>query len=157
MSPVLILLRHFTYHCENMSALALDVFLTGEFWLGLRKIHSLANQGNAVLQIQLEDWKQASRFVQYGFSLDGAGRNYTIHLTHLSGDFPDPMINHTGMMFSTKDRDNDNLQNSSCAHNHTGMTGADVPCMFYAQVMQQHVIPPLSQVVGGSTPVATPT
>ncbi|KAM9349961.1 angiopoietin-related protein 3-like [Symphorus nematophorus] len=92
----------------------------GEFWLGLRKIHSLAAQGNSVLHIQLEDWKQGRRFIEYRFYLHGPGSNYTIHLTHLSGYLPDPMSNHTGMMFSTKDRDNDNHQDSNCAHSHTG-------------------------------------
>ncbi|XP_071372491.1 angiopoietin-related protein 3-like [Centroberyx affinis] len=92
----------------------------GEFWLGLRKIHSLAAQGNSVLHIQLEDWKQGERFIQYSFNLEGPERNYTIHLTQLSGDLPDAMTNHSGMMFSTKDRDNDNHQDSNCAHNYTG-------------------------------------
>ncbi|XP_054482525.1 angiopoietin-related protein 3-like [Anoplopoma fimbria] len=92
----------------------------GDFWLGLRNIHSLATQGNSVLHIQLEDWKQNRRFIEYRFKLNGPEGNYTIHLTHLSGDLPDPMSNHTGMMFSTKDRDNDNHQDSNCAHNYTG-------------------------------------
>ncbi|GLD51303.1 angiopoietin-related protein 3-like protein [Lates japonicus] len=30
------------------------------------------------------------------------------------------MTNHTGMMFSTKDRDNDNHQEFNCANNYTG-------------------------------------
>ncbi|KAM7378965.1 hypothetical protein PAMP_004550 [Pampus punctatissimus] len=92
----------------------------GEFWLGLRKIHSLAARGNSVLRIQLEDWKQGRRFIEYRFYLSGPESNYTIHLTHLSGDLPDPMSNHTGMMFSTKDRDNDKNQDSNCANNYTG-------------------------------------
>ncbi|XP_037644180.1 angiopoietin-related protein 3-like [Sebastes umbrosus] len=92
----------------------------GEFWLGLRKIHSLAAQGNSVLHIQLEDWKQARHFIEYRFNLNGPESNYTIHLTHLFGDLPDPMSNQTGMMFSTKDRDNDNHQDSNCAHSYTG-------------------------------------
>lgn len=92
----------------------------GEFWLGLKKIHSLVTQGNSVLHIQLEDWKQARRFLEYRFNLNGPESNYTIHLTQLSGDVPDPMSNHTGMMFSTKDRDNDNHQDSNCAHSFTG-------------------------------------
>lgn len=96
------------------------VFPTGEFWLGLRKIHSLVAQGNSVLHIQLEDWKQGRRFSEYRFYLNGPESNYTIHLTHLSGDVLDPMRNHTGMMFSTKDRDNDKQQNSGCAHSYTG-------------------------------------
>uniref|UniRef100_A0A3B4ZCE7 Angiopoietin-related protein 3-like n=1 Tax=Stegastes partitus TaxID=144197 RepID=A0A3B4ZCE7_9TELE len=92
----------------------------GEFWLGLRKIHSLACQGNSVLHIQLEDWKQDKRFIEYRFHLDGPRNNYTIHLTHLSGNLPDSMSNHTGMMFSTKDRDNSNHQDSNCAHQQAG-------------------------------------
>ncbi|XP_059200418.1 angiopoietin-related protein 3-like [Centropristis striata] len=93
----------------------------GEFWLGLRKIHSLSAQGNSVLHIQLEDWKQGRRFIEYRFFLNGPDSNYTIHLTHLSGDhLSDPMSNHTGTMFSTKDRDNDSHQDSNCAHNYTG-------------------------------------
>ncbi|KAM8727450.1 angiopoietin-related protein 3-like [Acanthopagrus schlegelii] len=92
----------------------------GEFWLGLGKIRSLAAQGNSILHIQLEDWKQGRRFIEYKFLLNGPERNYTIHLTHLSGDLPDPMGNHTGMMFSTKDRDNDKHPGSNCAHNYTG-------------------------------------
>ncbi|CAJ1071742.1 angiopoietin-related protein 3-like [Xyrichtys novacula] len=92
----------------------------GEFWLGLRKIHSLSAWGNSVLQIQLEDWKQDRHFIEYRFHLHGPESNYTIHLTHLSGDLPDPMSNHSGMMFSTKDRDNDRQQDSNCAHHHSG-------------------------------------
>ncbi|XP_040027041.2 angiopoietin-related protein 3 [Gasterosteus aculeatus] len=92
----------------------------GDFWLGLRSLHSLVTQGSSVLHIQLEDWKQNRRFIEYRFNLNGPESNYTIHLTHLSGDLPDPMINHTGMMFSTKDRDNDKHQESNCAHDYTG-------------------------------------
>ncbi|KAM4605610.1 angiopoietin-related protein 3-like [Polymixia lowei] len=92
----------------------------GEFWLGLTKIHPLTGQGNSVLRIELEDWKQGKRFIEYSFSLEGPESNYTIHLTQLSGDLPDAMTNHTGMMFSTKDRDNDNHQDSNCAYNYTG-------------------------------------
>uniref|UniRef100_UPI0037E8E8A3 angiopoietin-related protein 3-like n=1 Tax=Semicossyphus pulcher TaxID=241346 RepID=UPI0037E8E8A3 len=92
----------------------------GEFWLGLRKLHSLAAQGNSVLHIQLENWKQDRRSIEYRFHLDGPESNYTIHLTQLSGDLPDPMSNHSGMMFSTKDRDNDRQHDSNCANNHSG-------------------------------------
>lgn len=102
------------------------VSLSGDFWLGLRSLHSLVTQGSSVLHIQLEDWKQNRRFIEYRFNLNGPESNYTIHLTHLSGDLPDPMINHTGMMFSTKDRDNDKHQESNCAHDYTGTAAAHV-------------------------------
>nr|XP_061795473.1 angiopoietin-related protein 3-like [Nerophis lumbriciformis] len=88
----------------------------GEFWLGLSKIHSLVAQGNSVLHIHLEDWKQSKRFIEYTFDLDGPESNYTLHLKLLSGDLVDPLENQTGVMFSTKDRDNDKKWDSSCAH-----------------------------------------
>ncbi|KAK6308745.1 hypothetical protein J4Q44_G00202080 [Coregonus suidteri] len=91
-----------------------------EFWLGLRKIHSLAGQGESILRIELEDWKEERRSIEYKFTLEGPQAHYTLHLTHLSGDLPDAMGNHTGMRFSTKDRDNDNHQDSNCAKNYTG-------------------------------------
>lgn len=103
--------------------------LTGEFWLGLRKIHSLAAEGNSVLHIQLEDWRQSKHIIEYRFYLNSPQSNYTIHLTHLSGDLPDSMSNHTGMMFSTRDRDNDNHQDLNCAHSYTGT--ADVLSQCY--------------------------
>ncbi|XP_051943647.1 angiopoietin-related protein 3-like [Hippocampus zosterae] len=92
----------------------------GEFWLGLSKIHSLVAQGNSVLHIHLEDWKHNKRFIEYTCDLDGPESNYTLHLKLLSGDLSDPMKNHTGMMFSTKDRDNNKHRHSNCDHNYTG-------------------------------------
>ncbi|XP_024909597.1 angiopoietin-related protein 3-like [Cynoglossus semilaevis] len=94
--------------------------LQGEFWLGLGKIHTLAAQGNTVLDIQLEDWKHSRHFVKYRFYLEGPESNYTIHLKYLSGDLPDLMGNHAGVTFSTRDRDKDGHRDSNCAHQQTG-------------------------------------
>ncbi|XP_053355508.1 angiopoietin-related protein 3 [Clarias gariepinus] len=94
--------------------------LENEFWLGLAKIYSIARQGDYILSIEVEDWKDERRFIEYMFTLDGPASHYTIHLTHLSGNLPDAMSNRTGMMFSTKDKDNDNLEESSCTRNYSG-------------------------------------
>ncbi|XP_062854085.1 angiopoietin-related protein 3 [Trichomycterus rosablanca] len=94
--------------------------LENEFWLGLAKIYSIARQGNYTLNIELEDWKEEKRFMEYAFALDGPASHYAIQLTYLSGNLPDGMANHTGMMFSTKDKDNDSLEDSSCTLNNTG-------------------------------------
>lgn len=101
--------RYHSRHCH-----------TGEFWLGLRKIHSLVAQGNSVLHIQLQDLKQARRSIEYRLNLSGPERNYTIQVTHLSGDLPDPMNSHSGVMFSTKDWDN--RGRSACSQNLSGAT-----------------------------------
>uniref|UniRef100_A0A8C1HLF8 Angiopoietin-related protein 3 n=1 Tax=Cyprinus carpio carpio TaxID=630221 RepID=A0A8C1HLF8_CYPCA len=94
--------------------------LEKEFWLGLAKIHSIAQQGQYILHIELEDWKEEKRFIEYTFTLEGPASDYALHVAPLSGDLPDAMSNHTGMKFSTKDRDNDNHDESNCARNYTG-------------------------------------
>lgn len=94
--------------------------LEKEFWLGLAKIHSIAQQGEYILHIELEDWKEEKRFIEYTFTLEGPASDYALHLAPLSGDLSDAMSNHTGMKFSTKDRDNDNHDESNCARNYTG-------------------------------------
>ncbi|XP_018552153.1 angiopoietin-related protein 3 [Lates calcarifer] len=94
--------------------------LEKDFWLGLKKIHSLAQQGAYILHIDLEDWKEEKHWAEYRFSLDGPSKDYTLHVSHFSGDLPDAMANSTDMRFSTKDRNNDNHRNSSCTRNNTG-------------------------------------
>ncbi|KAJ8279069.1 hypothetical protein COCON_G00061350 [Conger conger] len=95
--------------------------LSKEFWLGLKKIHSIARQSDSdILQIKLGDWKEQKRSIEYQFSLEGPDSNYTLHLTHLFGDLTDAMTNQTGMKFSTKDRDNDNHREINCAESYTG-------------------------------------
>ncbi|XP_061150850.1 angiopoietin-related protein 3-like [Syngnathus typhle] len=92
----------------------------GEFWLGLSKIHSLLAQGNSILHMHLEDWKHNKRFMEYTCDLGGPETNYTLGLKLLSGDLSDFMKNRTGLMFSTKDRDNDKNRDPNCAPNYTG-------------------------------------
>lgn len=94
--------------------------LEKDFWLGLKKIHSFTQQGVYILRIDLEDWKEGKHWVEYIFSMDGPSEAYTLHVSHFSGDLPDAMANSTGMRFSTKDRNNDNHQNSNCARSYTG-------------------------------------
>ncbi|KAL4635012.1 angiopoietin-related protein 3 [Arapaima gigas] len=94
--------------------------LESEFWLGLKKIYTIAIQNDTILQIQLEDWKGEKRSIKYSFTLEGPSSQYTIHLRQVSGDLPNAMANHTGMKFSTKDYDNDNDDDFNCAQNYTG-------------------------------------
>ncbi|XP_049911978.1 angiopoietin-related protein 3 [Epinephelus moara] len=88
--------------------------LEKDFWLGLKKIHSFTQQGAYILRIDLEDLKEGKHWVEYTFSLEGPSKAYTLHVSHSSGDLPDAMANSTGMRFSTKDRNDDNHQNSNC-------------------------------------------
>ncbi|XP_068599837.1 angiopoietin-related protein 3 [Brachionichthys hirsutus] len=92
--------------------------LQKNFWLGLKKIHSFTQQGVYVLRIDLKDWKEEKHWVEYRFTLEGPSRDYTLHVSHFSGNLPDAMANSTTRRFSTKDRDNNSHVN--CPHNHTG-------------------------------------
>ncbi|XP_034562428.1 angiopoietin-related protein 3 [Notolabrus celidotus] len=91
-----------------------------DFWLGLKKIHSLTKQGVYILRIDVEDWKEEKHWAEYRFSLEGPSKDYTIHVSHFSGDLSDAMANSTGMRFFTKDRNNDNHRNSNCARSYAG-------------------------------------
>lgn len=96
------------------------MFYADDFWLGLKKIHSLTQQGVYIFRVDLEDWREEKHWAEYRFSLEDPSKDYTLHISHLSGDLPDAMANSTGMRFSTKDRNNDNNRNSNCARNYSG-------------------------------------
>ncbi|KAK7944792.1 hypothetical protein WMY93_000520 [Mugilogobius chulae] len=94
--------------------------LQGEFWLGLRRIYSLFAQGNSILHVKLEEWKQSRRFLEYRFDLEGPQKDYALHLTPLSGDLPDLMGNHTETKFSTKNTKNNNQLHHNCTQDTGG-------------------------------------
>lgn len=88
--------------------------------MGLQKIYSLTQQGVYILRIDFEDWKEETRWAEYQFSLDGPSKDYIIQVSNFTGDLPDALANSTGMRFSTKDRNNDDNQNSNCSRSYTG-------------------------------------
>ncbi|KAI3368557.1 hypothetical protein L3Q82_025568 [Scortum barcoo] len=94
--------------------------LEKDYWLGLKKIRSLTQQGAYIMRIDLEDWKEEKHWAEYRFSMEGPPKDYTLHVSHFSGDLPDAMANSTGMRFSTKDRNSDNQGNTNSARNNTG-------------------------------------
>lgn len=91
-----------------------------DFWLGLKKIYSIAKHGLHILRIDLEDWKEGKHWAEYYFSLEGPSRHYTIHLRHFSGELADAMANSTDTPFSTKDRNDNKHRNANCPRNYTG-------------------------------------
>ncbi|XP_040895538.1 angiopoietin-related protein 3 [Toxotes jaculatrix] len=94
--------------------------LEKDFWLGLKKIHSIAQQGVYILRIDLEDWKEEKHWAEYHFSLEGPSKDYSLHVSHFSSDLPDAMANSTGTRFSTKDRNHNNYRSPNCARSYTG-------------------------------------
>lgn len=91
---------------------------TEDFWLGLKKIHSITQLRPYVLRIDVEDWKEEKHWAEYSFSVEDPSKDYSLHVSHFTGDLPDVMTNITGTKFSTKDRNN--ICSSDCARSCTG-------------------------------------
>ncbi|XP_048588394.1 fibrinogen C domain-containing protein 1 isoform X2 [Nematostella vectensis] len=94
---------------------------TGEFWLGLDKIHLLTNQTNTTVRVDLMDWAGATRYAVYDhFAVSAENRNYVLTLGSYSGTAGDSLSIHRGMAFTTKDREHDNFPPDNCAIHKTG-------------------------------------
>lgn len=98
-----------------------------DFWLGLKKIHSLTQHGAHILGIEVEDWREGKHWAEYHFSVEGPSNHYILHVDHFSGDLPDAMANATGTRFSTKDTNSDQ-RTPVCTR---GYTGKQFVCLFY--------------------------
>ncbi|XP_073499893.1 angiopoietin-related protein 3 [Phyllobates terribilis] len=84
--------------------------LGGEFWLGLQKIFSLSQQADYILHIELQDWKNNIRSVEYSFSLGNEDTSYTLQLSHLMGNVSGALPEHTSLPFSTSDHHSQHLK-----------------------------------------------
>ncbi|NXD51783.1 ANGL3 protein, partial [Corvus moneduloides] len=89
-------------------------------WLGLKKIYSIANQGNYILRIELQDWRGNRRHIEYTFSLGGPSTKYSLQLSRMSGSIPNALPEHTELRFSTADRAEDTASDFNCPENHLG-------------------------------------
>ena len=95
--------------------------LTGEFWLGLSKIHRLTKEGSNTLRVDLGDFEGNTAYANYStFSISDGSTEYILTVGGYSGTARDSLINpHNGMRFSTRDNDNDN-NGGNCAMHWTG-------------------------------------
>ncbi|XP_051553230.1 angiopoietin-related protein 3-like [Myxocyprinus asiaticus] len=93
--------------------------LISEFWLGLKKIYAIARQGDALLLVQIVDWRKEKHFMVYQYILGDAASNYTIHLKLRSSEPNSATDEHTGLRFSTKDH-SDGKNYPNCGQDYTG-------------------------------------
>ena len=84
-------------------------------WLGLDAIHAMTAE-SVMLRIDLVDLDGKKLFAEYKkFKVGSEESNYKLEISGYSGNATDAMkIQHNGMEFSTKDRDNDRYS-ESCA------------------------------------------
>ncbi|XP_051893156.1 fibrinogen C domain-containing protein 1 [Pristis pectinata] len=94
--------------------------ITGEHWLGLKRIHALTIQSHYELRVEMEDFENSTAYAQYGtfgiglFSVDPESDSYPLTVADYTGTAGDSLLKHSGMRFTTKDRDND-LSMNNCA------------------------------------------
>ena len=82
--------------------------ITGDFWLGLERIHDLTSRRKYMLRIDMEDWYDRLWTAEYErFYVENEKSNYRLHVTGYSGDAGDSLSYHDNMEFSTYDRNND--------------------------------------------------
>ena len=94
--------------------------LTGEFWLGLSKIHRLTKEGSNTLRVDLGDFEGNEAYANYStFSISDGSTEYILTVGGYSGTAGDSLAYHNGMRFTTRDNDND-LRSGSCAQRYTG-------------------------------------
>ncbi|XP_028384700.1 fibrinogen C domain-containing protein 1 [Phyllostomus discolor] len=95
--------------------------LTGEHWLGLKRLHVLTAQAAYELRVDLEDFDNGTAHAHYGsfgvglFSVDPEEDGFPLTVADYSGTAGDSLLKHSGMRFTTKDRDSDHSENNCAA------------------------------------------
>ena len=93
--------------------------LSGEFWLGLDKIHRLTSTPTE-LRIDMRDFEGNSAYAQYtSFSVGDSSSKYILSVSGYSGTAGDSLAVHNGYRFSTRDQDNDGCS-CNCAQTWKG-------------------------------------
>ncbi|XP_009871222.1 PREDICTED: tenascin-N [Apaloderma vittatum] len=95
--------------------------LTGEFWLGLDKLHNLTSSSPVLYELRVDlRASNESVYAVYDFFQVGSSRDrYRLSVGNYRGNAGDAMTYHNGWKFTTWDRDND-VALSNCALTHRG-------------------------------------
>ncbi|XP_011187124.1 fibrinogen-like protein A [Zeugodacus cucurbitae] len=90
--------------------------LTGNYWIGLEKLHALTSDCEQELYIQMRRRNGKEYYAKYTqFVIAGESENYALKkLGNYSGNAGDSFRRQLGMKFSTYDRDND-IHTRNCA------------------------------------------
>ncbi|NXN65145.1 TENN protein, partial [Himantopus himantopus] len=94
---------------------------TGEFWLGLDKLHNLTSSSPIRYELRVDLWTASeSVYAVYDFFQVASSRDrYRLSVGNYRGNAGDAMTYHNGWKFTTWDRDND-VALSNCALTHHG-------------------------------------
>ncbi|XP_058443921.1 microfibril-associated glycoprotein 4-like [Malaya genurostris] len=95
---------------------------SGEFWLGLDRVHRLTYSAPHELVVVLEDWEGVSKYARYeNFEVAGEFENFKVNkidgYTGTAGDSLDYIL---GAYFSSFDQDHDTNERDNCAIKYHG-------------------------------------
>nr|CAB3245540.1 ficolin-2-like [Phallusia mammillata] len=96
---------------------------SGEFWLGLEKIHVMTQSKSCRVRFDLTNPGKEVKFAEYRiFEIGSEIENYKLNISgySTSSTLDDNMDYHIGMQFSTYDRDNDIHTTIHCAEHYGG-------------------------------------
>lgn len=89
--------------------------MSGEHWLGLRKIYELTNSVEHELWIKMISWSGVTKYAKYGtFYIGTAKQKAALNVSRYYGDAGDSLQSHNGLVFSTYDSDGDDWEDN-CA------------------------------------------
>ncbi|XP_054837544.1 angiopoietin-related protein 3 [Eublepharis macularius] len=94
--------------------------LDGEFWLGLHKIHSIVDQADYILRVELEDWKANKRYIEYSLVMGGPETDYAVHVAKITGNILNALPEQKKVKFSTKDHGNNTEGKAICPEIYSG-------------------------------------
>ena len=93
--------------------------VSGDFWLGLQKIHCLT-ASSTQLRVDLADFNRNEKYAEYRtFSVGDDDDKYRLTVSGYSGTAGNSLTYDNNQQFSTKDQDNDD-RSDACAQAHTG-------------------------------------
>ncbi|VDH97400.1 Hypothetical predicted protein [Mytilus galloprovincialis] len=90
--------------------------IDSEYWLGNTVIHTITSSEKYELYIHLEDFDGKTAYAKYStFNIEESKSNFMLHIHGYTGTAGDSLDYHNKMMFTTKDKDNDQWRNENCA------------------------------------------
>ncbi|XP_076814710.1 ficolin-2-like isoform X2 [Clavelina lepadiformis] len=93
--------------------------LSGEFWIGLDKIHEFTKNRGCKLRVDLWHFQDDHRFAEYNtFEIENESDFYRLHVNGYNGTAGDALTQHDNAKFSTIDQDNDQASDH-CAFRHS--------------------------------------
>ncbi|KAK2177306.1 hypothetical protein NP493_606g03031 [Ridgeia piscesae] len=114
-------------------------------FLGNDYLHEITSQARYTLRVDLTAFNGTKRFAVYStFAVADESAKYRLSVSGYHGTAGDSMRYTNGMVFSTKDRDNDHWSTVHCAVAHTGAWWFRLCSEAFLNGVYQHGVKPVA-------------